>query len=161
MTGDKIKSYRQSLGLSQADFAEKIGIRQGHLSEIERGSKNAGAKVLKSLFRLFPDLSGDIFDENPKKMHENSRSTPVKTTDEPRDHYLVDDGSRIGIRAIGGRMTVDGIREWDLLTIDREETPENGDYVLVKVDDAPGIVRWTEGDPKPIGVLISLKRAYK
>ena len=57
MIGGKIKALRKSLGLSQADFSNKIGIRQGHLSEIERDISTPSANIVLSLIRLFPDLN--------------------------------------------------------------------------------------------------------
>ena len=35
--GDKVKSIRLQQGLNQVAFAEKIGISQGRLSELEQG----------------------------------------------------------------------------------------------------------------------------
>ena len=60
MIGDKIKELRKHLHLSQADFSSKIGIGQGHLSEIERNISTPGANIVLSVIRLFPDINIDF-----------------------------------------------------------------------------------------------------
>jgi transcriptional regulator with XRE-family HTH domain len=163
--GQKIKEIRQSLHLRQGPFAEKIGIRQGYLSEIEAGKKIPGAAVILSLKRNFPEIDLDFLVDNevksPIKQPENSRSTPGQQDESLRGFYRLEDGTRRAIDAIGSRMTPDSIVEGDLLIIEKSIEPEEGDYVLVKVDDAPAIVKWKDGDPPPIGVLIKLTRNYK
>ena len=37
--GPKFKSKRESLGLTQAEFSELLGITQGYLSDLENGLK--------------------------------------------------------------------------------------------------------------------------
>ena len=39
--------------MTQLEFAQRIGITQGHLSRIERGEKEAGATVLLAISRAF------------------------------------------------------------------------------------------------------------
>jgi transcriptional regulator with XRE-family HTH domain len=47
-----ISSLRESIGLSQASYAEKIGVRRTYLISLEAGRMVPGAKVLRGLFRL-------------------------------------------------------------------------------------------------------------
>jgi len=39
--------------MTQAEFAGRIGVTQGHLSSVERGEKEAGAAVLLAISREF------------------------------------------------------------------------------------------------------------
>jgi transcriptional regulator with XRE-family HTH domain len=39
--------------MTQAEFARRIGVTQGHLSALERGRKEAGAAVLLAIGREF------------------------------------------------------------------------------------------------------------
>ena len=36
---ENLKKYREKVGLTQAELAEKIGVTQCYLSQVERGSK--------------------------------------------------------------------------------------------------------------------------
>lgn len=45
----RIRLKRKELGLSQLQAAEQIGIRQGHLSKIERGRANPSMKLLRRI----------------------------------------------------------------------------------------------------------------
>ncbi len=51
--GKRLKILREKLGLSQSEFAKKIGTSQGYLSELERNLKKPGSDLLLSLKRLF------------------------------------------------------------------------------------------------------------
>jgi DNA-binding XRE family transcriptional regulator len=46
---DKIKAYRDRENLTQKELAMKAGIRQQHLSEIERGLRPIGVAMAKKL----------------------------------------------------------------------------------------------------------------
>ncbi|MDH3897900.1 MAG: helix-turn-helix transcriptional regulator, partial [Deltaproteobacteria bacterium] len=41
---NKIKRIRERLGLSQTEFADRIGITKGYLSAIESGKRKPGRK---------------------------------------------------------------------------------------------------------------------
>lgn len=49
----RIKALRNALGMTQADFAEALGIGQSHLSAIERGEKNASKGLRLLLIKTF------------------------------------------------------------------------------------------------------------
>lgn len=53
MIGDNIKQLRNSLGLTQQEFANRIGIKQGTLSMIEANKSNTSQQVLLSISREF------------------------------------------------------------------------------------------------------------
>jgi DNA-binding XRE family transcriptional regulator len=44
-----LKAYRYREGLTQADLAKKAGLKQGHISEMERGKRAIGVKSAKAL----------------------------------------------------------------------------------------------------------------
>ena len=52
--GFAVKVYREELGLTQEDLAEKAGIHRTYLSDIERGSRNVS---LLNIERLASALS--------------------------------------------------------------------------------------------------------
>ena len=47
--GGTIKAYRSREGLTQHNLAKKSGIRQGHISEMEKNKRPIGLKVAKKL----------------------------------------------------------------------------------------------------------------
>jgi len=53
---NRLKSLRKKLDLTQAEFAEKLGISQTFLSDIEKGKKGFSASILLSLWRLNVNL---------------------------------------------------------------------------------------------------------
>lgn len=44
-----LAALRVLAGLSQAELARRSGVSQGHISELERGDKNASPKTIKKL----------------------------------------------------------------------------------------------------------------
>ena len=50
--GRRIRGLR-GFDMTQAEFARRIGVTQGHLSTLERGEKEAGAAVLLAISREF------------------------------------------------------------------------------------------------------------
>jgi len=51
--GERIRFLRKSMGLTQKEFAKKIGITQGYLTEVESGKKQPSEKVLKLISHTF------------------------------------------------------------------------------------------------------------
>ena len=49
----RLRTERERLGLSQAAVAEKIGVGQSLIAEIENGTKQPTAEVLKLLCRKY------------------------------------------------------------------------------------------------------------
>jgi transcriptional regulator with XRE-family HTH domain len=47
--GEKIKTRRKALGLSQGELAEKVGINATHLSRLETGKYQPSLEVLRKL----------------------------------------------------------------------------------------------------------------
>ena len=50
--GRRIRELR-GFDLTQAEFASRIGVTQGHLSSLEQGKKEPGAAVLLAISREF------------------------------------------------------------------------------------------------------------
>ncbi len=50
---DRLRTERERLGLSQAAVAEKIGVGQSLIAEIESGTKQPSAAVLTKLCRKY------------------------------------------------------------------------------------------------------------
>jgi transcriptional regulator with XRE-family HTH domain len=45
----RIKIFREALNLSQGEFAEKLGMKQGSISDVERGKANVSRKLINLL----------------------------------------------------------------------------------------------------------------
>lgn len=50
---DRIKDIRKTLGMTQTEFAQRIGIKQNSLANIEIGRRNASNQVVTSICREF------------------------------------------------------------------------------------------------------------
>lgn len=51
--GAKVRELRKARGLSQVELAGRLGVSQGHLSQLERGAYSFTAEQLLDLLRLF------------------------------------------------------------------------------------------------------------
>jgi transcriptional regulator with XRE-family HTH domain len=56
--GEKIKKFREQRGISQKDFAYRIGMKPPYLSEIEGGKKEITSKIIINLKKEF-NISSD------------------------------------------------------------------------------------------------------
>lgn len=56
---NKLISVRKRIGLTQEEFAEKIGITLSHYSKIEIGIRNPSYNFLTKFKRTFPNESID------------------------------------------------------------------------------------------------------
>ena len=50
---ERIRNVRKALGLTQTEFAEKLGIKQNTMANIETGRRNASKQLLFSICREF------------------------------------------------------------------------------------------------------------
>ena len=55
MQSTKIKAMRQALGMNQVKFGDTIGISQGFLSDLEKGSKTPSKSLSLLLKKLYQD----------------------------------------------------------------------------------------------------------
>lgn len=149
-------------------MAEACGVHPQNINRYLEGKSDPSRVIIKLIdFGLDPDWArtgrGQMMrGEQP----ENGRRTDVKqVVEEGKTPYnAVYDGNRMMMDVIGSRMTPDGscIAEGDHIIIDKSVEPREGDYVLAKVGDAPGIIAWTPDAPqKPLGVIIKLTREYR
>jgi transcriptional regulator with XRE-family HTH domain len=51
--GERIREFRKKKGLTQEEFAQKLGYTQGFLAEIEKGKKDPSREFLKKLKEVF------------------------------------------------------------------------------------------------------------
>lgn len=76
---DRIIQIMRSTGLSNADFAEKIGISTSSLSHIFSGRNNPSLDMVKRLHKSFPDISlnwimygeGEMYEAEKEKEKDN------------------------------------------------------------------------------------------
>ena len=54
MTSDQLKAARQSLGLTQTQMAEWLGVARGHIAHIESGKRNP-SETLCRLMQAYLD----------------------------------------------------------------------------------------------------------
>lgn len=60
MIGEKIKTLRETNGLSQRELAEKASVSQGMISQIERGSKSPTIAVAQKFHNgIFVTIGND------------------------------------------------------------------------------------------------------
>ncbi len=91
-TGERVRSLRKQLGLSQVEFANRIGMTQGYVTNIERGTRDVNDRLIKLMSETFSVSEewlltgeGDIFQDNDhlllanlmKKYRMNSMETAL------------------------------------------------------------------------------------
>ncbi|MGH7203833.1 MAG: helix-turn-helix transcriptional regulator [Candidatus Levyibacteriota bacterium] len=60
--GKSLRKARKSLGLTQAQVAEKVGISSNYYSMIERGEReNPGSSIMTKIAKVLKLKSSDIF----------------------------------------------------------------------------------------------------
>ena len=64
MIGNKIKQLRKSEGLTQKEIADRLGVKQGYISRIERGLADPSPQLSKSVCRVFGVTSEWLFSDN-------------------------------------------------------------------------------------------------
>ncbi len=65
--GDKIRTYRENAGETQAEFAEKIGVKRATLSLIECGEQPPSLEVLAKVIQITKMDIAEILNLQPKK----------------------------------------------------------------------------------------------
>ena len=59
-----IRKFRSTLGLSQEEFAQKLGYTQGYIADLERGRQRPSRKFWEKLNQIFKGLSIEILDQS-------------------------------------------------------------------------------------------------
>lgn len=73
----RVRTFRESKGLAQAAFAERCGLAQGNVSQMEQGTEPKQSNVSKILVG-FPDLSPDwLLTGNGPMLRDGRGLTPV------------------------------------------------------------------------------------
>lgn len=93
MIGDRVKHLRETNKLSQAEYANKIGISQSYLSSVERNKKIPGSEILIVLKSLF-DVNGDWLLTGQGEMYAEEKK-PTKLAQQPVQDPLNDLKTRI------------------------------------------------------------------
>ena len=65
-TGDDVRALRESLGVTQAEFARMLGVRQQTVSEWETGAYQPRGASGRMLGRIADD-AGYVYDPRPRK----------------------------------------------------------------------------------------------
>jgi transcriptional regulator with XRE-family HTH domain len=65
MIGECIRSIRESLGLTQTQFAEKLGMTSPAISQIESGKRKPAYDTIKKMI--------EVFNLNPKVLFLNKK----------------------------------------------------------------------------------------
>ncbi len=133
----------------------------GSIQKYLNDKRRPGTKVLQRLEGLGCNTSwlltgeGEMMSgQHPLNSHIEEIKRQFKV-DEEQGYYR--EGKTYMVPAIGPMQTPEKIKEGDVLFIDPNATPEDGDFVLVKVPEGPKIERYTPGEPI-VGVLVKVVR---
>lgn len=98
--GDRLKIYRESLRMSQTDFAKTIGVKQGAISDIERGRIKVSSAMAELLSKetdidlnwLFGGAkSATKNDDTVTTLHRHSTPNFSKSSEKHRDFNTISD----------------------------------------------------------------------
>jgi len=81
--GKRLKEIRERLEIAQDDFADVLGISQGHLSQVENGKKNISYSIISSIAEKLPIVninwliigSGKMFFQKLEKQYVSEPET--------------------------------------------------------------------------------------
>lgn len=81
--GDRLKQFREHIGLGQSDFAQQVGVSQPHLSAMENGTREISANVQFKMAEEYKQLNldwlhhgrGEMIYKTTKHTH---KSTPIE-----------------------------------------------------------------------------------
>ncbi len=71
--GKSLRHIRKSENLTLQSFAHKLGISKSFISEVERGEKEPGYKLIKSLKRKYPTLNLNYLIAEESTLHDKQR----------------------------------------------------------------------------------------
>lgn len=78
--GQRMRSCRKSIGLTQAEIAEKMDLSINYVSDLENGKKNMSILTMASLCKCF-DKSADYFlygTEDKRSRHRYGKSNRIR-----------------------------------------------------------------------------------
>jgi len=71
---NKIKQIRERLGLSQKQFADKLGITKGYLSAIESNKRRPGRKIFEGIIKEYLEDLVAVYSGKPEAEPEKLRA---------------------------------------------------------------------------------------
>ncbi len=89
--GERIRQIREALGLSQSEFAERLGIHKQMVSDVERGKqKRFNSQIEKSLADIFGvNLSWLLNGSGEMFVQENERFSSQSFEDEDIEQEMI------------------------------------------------------------------------
>jgi len=64
--GDKLKTWREDEGYTQAEVARMLEVSPQHVTQIENGSRLAGIKTILHIAELIPTTVDNLLREEPE-----------------------------------------------------------------------------------------------
>lgn len=89
LLGKRIKELRVDKGFTQAQLAEKIGIDDKHLSNIERGKNMPNPNILESIAVLFGVEIKDLFEFKHLKNSDEVKKELIDIINRLEDREIV------------------------------------------------------------------------
>jgi len=83
--GERIRKFRKEKGLTQNEFAQKLGYTQGFLSEIEKGKAEPSREFLKKLAEVY-NLSADevLYGKSSEEIGRKEFIAKIEVTEKER-----------------------------------------------------------------------------
>ena len=159
--GEKIKTLRKSIGLTQTELGQRVGVQKNAVSKWECGRvEDIPTSTIKQLAGLFNVPASYLIDDDSKPLPANlipmpeMRKIPLLGTiacgapvfaDEHMDGE-VDIPSNIhadfALRCKGDSMINARIFDGDIVYIRKQDTVENGDIAAVLIDNEATLKRF-------------------
>lgn len=92
--GNKIKELRKSIGLTQEELAEKVGIDNKHLSKIENGKHAPSFKTIKKISDVLKadianiELLSETFTDKESAYFQSLKILNSAKNDKEKEYYL-------------------------------------------------------------------------
>lgn len=159
-TGDKIRTLRKQLGLTQTELGEKLGVKTNAVSKWECGRvediPTSKIKAMATLFEVPPSYLID--DQLPAgatpvdlpSLHRVpilgriAAGLPLYAEQNIEGYTLTDlngGAEYFALRVTGDSMNAMRIQEGDLLMVRRQDTVENGEVAVVMVGESDATVK--------------------
>lgn len=167
LLNENVAMLRRKLGFSQAELAEKLGVRKTTISNYETGYSNPDAKMLSRLADLFsvsvdqllgralPTIAGEPpFSDavSVPVLGTVHAGSPVFAVQDVIDQIyvasdLVQGFEFFGLRVKGDSMNQARLNEGDTLLVRRQDYAYNGDIVVALIEEDATVKRfYRQGD---------------
>lgn len=134
MLGEVIKEIRTKMGLSQKEFAAKLGVGQTALSNWELGKREPDLETLNVISRISGVSLNKIADATSKTSQISYAEYYLDAMDNNGEQYYA-------VKMKGDSMNKLRICDGDTLIIKSQENVMNNDIALVRVNDEKPQVR--------------------